>query len=632
MKKLFLLILAGVLVSGSLLQAAPVSSERALSMAKMIFAAQPATKAGTGALKIVWDGEDVATKAVQPAFYVISREGGGFVIIAGDDNVQPVLAISDRNEFKVEGMPDNVKSLMEGMKEHVRSAKAQTPEIRAQWARYVATKVSDPVAPGTAGLTVVANHATPEWNQGNSDNYYFGQQVFNTKCPLDADNHWTITGCVAAALGEIMTTMSGIYPSADMPTHASGTVQPYTVDDGYVAAATTGHPYTFGTVYDWAGLRTLMNTDDINAAITAGKTDLLDNLAQLLADLGAMMHAGYRKDDTYAMTGSAPDTMAKYIGFNKAAYWDYASNYTARQWGNKLKAELDKHPVLFSGKKPGGGGHAFVLDGYADYDGSDMFYVNFGWSGSSNGYYLLNDFGKYTTQTAAAFDFYPAPESVYPKMIVIKGPGMEYKAGDPLEEVPTLGEGGDRFVIEGWIGNKGKEPYTGAVKLVLKDKTGAVKAESEYRKAINDLKPNSGWTLYRITFGSSGFGVPYAFGDYVEMHFSTNDAMTEWEPIYMSGQASTVVFVLPVYPAAFIKTADSYSQNDWFEFALKNHAKPYVGTVWSFTDPSGNTVTKNQSEGEFQFTKKGTWKVEAAVAPAEGDAVVETIVTYIKVN
>ena len=630
MKKLFLLILAGVLVSGSLLQAAPVSSSRALDIAKMIFAAQPATKAGTGTLKIVWDGEDVATKAVQPAFYVVSRDGGGFVIIAGDDNVQPVLAISDRNEFKVEGMPDNVKSLMEGMKEHVRSAKAQTPEIQAQWARFVATK-SDPVAPGTSGLTVVASHPTPEWNQGNSDDYYFHQQVFNTRCPLDADNHWTITGCVAAALSEILTTMSGIYPDA-MPTHASGTVQPYTVDDGYVAAATTGHPYTLGTVYDWAGLRTLMNTADINAAITAGKTDLLDNLAQLLADMGAMMHAGYRKDDTYAATGNAPDTLAKYIGFNKSAYWDYASNYTARQWGNKLKAELDRHPVLFSGKRPGGGGHAYVLDGYADYDGSDMYYVNFGWSGADNGYYLLNDFGKYTTQTAAAFDFYPAPESVYAKKITIGGPGLEYMYGDPLEVVPSLGDGGDRFVIQGWLGNGGKETYTGALKLVLKDKTGTVKAESDFTVGINDLPPRYGWSLYHFYLGSDGFGVSYAFGDYVEIYFSTNDAMTEWEPVYVSGNASSVVSLLPVYPAAFIKTADSYSLNDWFEFALKNHEAPYEGTVWTFTDPSGTAVTKNQSEGEFQFTKKGTWKVEAAVAQTVGGDVVETVVTYIKVN
>ena len=77
--KRILSILLFILCSMSL-QAAPVSPGRALDVAKKIFAAQPATKAGGGALRIVWDGEDVATKAaVQPAFYVVARDGGGFV-------------------------------------------------------------------------------------------------------------------------------------------------------------------------------------------------------------------------------------------------------------------------------------------------------------------------------------------------------------------------------------------------------------------------------------------------------------------------------------------------------------------------------------------------------------------------
>ena len=87
----FLLVL---LIFGGSLSAAPVSSSRALDIAIKIFAAQPATKAVGGSLRIVWDGEDVATKAaVQPAFYVVARDGGGFVIVAGDDNVRPILAM-----------------------------------------------------------------------------------------------------------------------------------------------------------------------------------------------------------------------------------------------------------------------------------------------------------------------------------------------------------------------------------------------------------------------------------------------------------------------------------------------------------------------------------------------------------
>ena len=134
MKKILTLAIVGLLFGGLSLQAAPVPRERALEIGKKILAAQPATKAGTGQVRIVWDGEEVATKsALPPAFYVVARDGGGFVIIAGDDNATPVLAISDRNTFKVEGMPANVKWWMERMKAYVRGSKEQRLDVQAEW-------------------------------------------------------------------------------------------------------------------------------------------------------------------------------------------------------------------------------------------------------------------------------------------------------------------------------------------------------------------------------------------------------------------------------------------------------------------------------------------------------------------
>ena len=50
----------------------------------------------------------VKTKAVseqQPPFYVFNREGGGFVIISGEDAINPVIAYSFDNQFSVENMP-----------------------------------------------------------------------------------------------------------------------------------------------------------------------------------------------------------------------------------------------------------------------------------------------------------------------------------------------------------------------------------------------------------------------------------------------------------------------------------------------------------------------------------------------
>ena len=127
MKKSILILCVVILFCGLNLQAKPVSVNQAQDIAKKILGSQPATKSGSSQIRLIWDGEDVATKASQPAFYVFGRDGGGFVIIAGDDNVTPVLAISESNEFKPEGMPETVKWWMDRMKVYVRTAKIMLP-------------------------------------------------------------------------------------------------------------------------------------------------------------------------------------------------------------------------------------------------------------------------------------------------------------------------------------------------------------------------------------------------------------------------------------------------------------------------------------------------------------------------
>ena len=107
MKKILVVISLLAFFGSISVQAAPVSRERALDIAKKVLAAQPATKA-IGDVKLIWDGEDVATKGAQPAIYVFGRERGGFVIVAGDDNVSPPLALFSHNKFNFWGMAGRV--------------------------------------------------------------------------------------------------------------------------------------------------------------------------------------------------------------------------------------------------------------------------------------------------------------------------------------------------------------------------------------------------------------------------------------------------------------------------------------------------------------------------------------------
>ena len=636
MKKVFVLALMCLLSGGLLLQAAPVPASRALEMGRRILSAQPATKAGGGAVRIVWDGESpaVSTKsaALPPAFYVVARDGGGFVISAGDDNVTPVLAISDRNAFKVEGMPDNVKWWMERMKAYVRATYFQTPEVKARWANFAGTKSGDGRITGEVSDKV--EKLTPEWSQGGaSDLYFYGREVFNQKCP-QIEGRLTMTGCVATAVAELMAYHSG-QAGVTMPTAGHGTVGGYAAPEGRVAPPA----YELGTVYLWDQLRTLTGPEAIQQAIADGKEELLGNLAQLLADVGAAMYSSFGVNGTASSLFYAVAYMPVSFGYNKDAYVAYADHHSPRQWVEKLKAELDRRPLYYSAETEYGYGHAFVMDGYGRYDGADVFHMNFGWNGVCNGYYFLDNLDvdaygvQYSFHSAckALFDFYPTPESVCSRQMAIMPPGLGYFVYDDFEvprPVPAIGAGGNEFTVEGFI-NKSYLPYSGSMRLVLKDKTGMNKETSEMIDVY--LNPYRVWPP--VLFHHISFDSPLAFGDYLEFEFSTDDALTQWKPMVPNEcTPSQIITQLPVYPAAFIQTADTYKLNDCFAFALKNHAGLYDGTVWTFTDPEGNTITKQQSDFEFQFTKKGSWKIKAAVAPAPGDPVTETIVTYVEVK
>ena len=633
MKRIILIFSALLLLCGPSLQAAPVSRDRALEVAKMFFAAQPATKAA-GDVQFIWDGEGIATKAaVQPAFYVFGRDGGGFVIVAGDDNVQPILALSDRNEFKVEGMPENVKWWMERMKAYIRNQNTQSPAIRDQWAQFTATKAGGRI---TGEVTDKVEHLTPEWNQSDTIKVAPYYLIYNSLCPKDLTypERFCLTGCVATAISEVLTTMSGIYgiegQGGTLPTHASnGPIAPY---DAFISApyvaATGGVPYPLGAEYDWAGLRTLTNKQAIVDAYNSGNTALLENLARLMADMGAIMHAQYKYNDTGAATSEAPDTLMKYMGISKTAYYDYAAKYSHPKWEAKLMAELDVRPIVYTGRSTLGG-HAFVFDGYGTYEGDHVFHVNFGWGGNCNGYYYEYNLDAgapgydFSSECAACFNFYPDPASSPIQQISYFEGGLEYTTDPPTKK-------GDSFSIQFVI--TAKDIEHGKFKIVAEDRNGKEK-QILYSQDFSQEPLTDQW----FCFDNDPLVIDYdfAFGDRIVCYYTENlDGEPDvWKKVEASDNNEVYIEELPLMPAAFIKTAASYKQNDWFELEVMNTEHTYKSANWTITAPDGTVSYLAQYNRDFKLTQSGVYKIVAALTyTVNHQDVVETIVTYITVQ
>jgi len=629
MKKILVLAIISLLFSGLSLNATPVPRERALEIGKKILAAQPATKAGSGQISIVWDGEEVATKsALPPAFYVVARDGGGFVIIAGDDNATPVLAISDRNEFKVEGMPDNVKWWMDRMKDYIRGSKTQAPEVETQWASLIGTKAALPEQYIT---NEYLGSRTCEWNQSAPG---------NALAPTVTGQEQSVAGCLPLAMAEILTWHG-------WPNQAVGSSSAYTYESGnHVSVTIPSYNLASNIVIDQAGWEALQALKT-NALYTSCSGDTRANLEKLIYACGVILGAHFN-NGSYGGTSSSSAYVAsafgEHMGYNKAAYRDFLSYQSSLdQWNLKLKSEISRHPVLYCGQSSSGSGndsgHAYVFDGFAmmNYEENeyDVFHVNFGWGGNCNGYYFsyyqdpaIPQGYIYKNDLEALFDFYPdrTGES-FPVNFV------------DYADVPGLAFV-DPFIVNAWFRVSFALINTGSVyngKLIAKliDRFGNKKTDIEiytggggWTDLISDLSYKKMSQLYLLVPG----GTSIDFGDRIVLYCSTNPEMTIFRPL-TGPNDGTIVCELPVMPVPFIKTDASYSVGDYFHFQLMNLDTQYMGTEWTITDPDKNKTSNiPQSQREFRLTKSGTYKIEAAVAPKVGAAVVETVVTYILVN
>lgn len=627
MKKVIILTILAL--ASTMAYAGPVSKEKALRVASKVFAAEPATKATAGSdkLTVVWDGEFEKTKgATDPAFYVVAREKGGFVIVAGNDNVQPVLGFSFENPFKVEDMPDNVRWWMEQIKAHSRSARSSTPEIGAMWARFEDTKASASPISGTFTGEYLGSR-TNLWNQTNPANYY---------CPdVEGQTYTAVCGCVPLAVAEVM----AWFGPANI-TSASGTVAAYTYTSRN--GKTVNVPsHELGTVYDWANLKTLAQTDvsdyynqivgygsgDYNQKLYTGAnkgyttlTTLGQNLAHLVYDIGTLLQTSYNDSDHGGTGGVAMyviNRVGPVMGYNNAARYVSMDEYTAAQWEALLKEQIDQHPVLYNGRTESNAGHSYVADGYATFEGKQVFHFNMGWGGWFNGYYYTDIQDDYDRTHAAIIDFYPNPSSSTPL------PRIEYSDGG-MQYLEGYNTGTLRFSLTKFY-NTGTGAFDGAFFVRIEDAYGNI--VGDYAQMLfapyAPLPVNSGYSsispLEVSPEGSLSLG--QQIGAYYKEAGKDTYYPFSYSPKGVSGLTS-----LPIFPAAFIKTEASYSVGDYFVFQLTNHSYQYDTATWTVTEPGGTSSDYTMEDYHVKLTSVGEYKITVST-PGQ-----EKITAFITVN
>ena len=384
MKRLLILLLLLFMPLASFAERVPL--EKARNAASHFFSLQPATKA-TSSLQLVAGGDE---------FYVFQRNGGGYVIVSGEDAAIPVLGYSATGRFDTESIPANCKAWLEGYKAQIRflrdNGAGKSPRTEALWNELLA-----PTKAGEGGYEPELLLTTANWDQGSP---------YNELCPV-IDSARCLTGCVATAAAIV----AKYY---NYPRSCSGTIPGYGFEYEGKHYDVPAHEIT--PEYDWDHMP--MSTSSIS-------TDRERKaIAELMYDMGTIAQAMYGLDATGAYTSVLYNGMIYYLGFDSHAQYLFRRNYADSVWVDMLKRDLNETgPILYSGSSEDSG-HQFTLAGY---DTKDNFYINWGWSGSGNGYYAIDAFA-YGTHS------FPYNQDA---VLGMKPAGYDPQEGD-LDEVTTV--------------------------------------------------------------------------------------------------------------------------------------------------------------------------------------------------
>ena len=353
MKHFFLILLFSI--SCLFCQAAPVSEATARFVAGNFFRIQQ----GTLPEIITLADQEIAFNGTRPVYYIYQmNDNDGFVIVAGDDQVKPVLGYSITGKYIAENQAEQFAKWLEKYRaEIIHIIQNDLPvgdSDAALWHKYRNGETPAELLRASVGPLVNLG-----WDQA---------PFYNQLCPSN-----TVTGCVATAMAMIMRYHS--FPATGTGFHS------YNEQNYGTLSANFG-----GTTYDWASMP---------ASLTSNNTAL----ATIMAHCGVAVEMNYGPassggSSAYVVSAASPIQHCSEYAYK--TYFGYDPNsvsgkmraeYTDQQWISLMKSELDaSRPMQYAGIGSGGG-HTWVCDGYDD---NNFLHMNWGWSNQNDGFYSVD--------------------------------------------------------------------------------------------------------------------------------------------------------------------------------------------------------------------------------------------------
>ncbi|MFH0894951.1 MAG: C10 family peptidase [Bacteroidota bacterium] len=306
----------------------------------------------------------------QPCYYTFVFDHQGFVIVSADDAAYPIIGYSFESSFDLNNQPETFLYWMNKKKNEIISIRknsiAADQRIADAW-KQLDNKIVSEMKAGTSGGPLLPCN----WDQGGH---------YNALCPEDqfGPSGHALVGCVATAMAMIMYYYR-------YPEHGIGSSS-YFSDYGTLSV-----DYSAAT-YDWNSM-------------TNSLTGPNDEVAEIGYHCGVSVEMMYGANGSGAYMWDVPPAIISHFGYSSDAVLLHKDDFSEVEWDSILIENIDNGwPIDYAGFDAGGnGGHSWVCDGY---QGTDFFHMNWGWGGSSNGFFYLN------ALTASGYNFIDGEQAV----------------------------------------------------------------------------------------------------------------------------------------------------------------------------------------------------------------------------
>ena len=390
------LALSGCLAASHSTLAAPVTADTARD-AVQGWLRQDEKPLGAALSARINDTQTVKNAAGVALYHVLQLQPAGYVIVAADDLVDPIIAFSAGGRFNStagEGVAAFLKGDLPRRLERARAGGQDARALRAgrKWRGILlASPNPPPDSEKNGNITVVsqvwvAPFVQTLWDQTTDQSLAVACYNYYTPPYGAGDVNNFPCGCVATALAQLLYYFH--YPVAGVGTGS------FTITVNGSALTTNllggnGH----GGAYEWGGMTLVPNGPTAAQAQAVGA---------LCFDAGVAVNMDYEANGSSASLAQAYNALTSTFFFASAGYDENdSSGLSGTSLLGMINPNVDARLPVMLGINGSSGGHCVLCDGYG-YSFSTLFHhINAGWGGDDDVWYALpsidtSDNGDYT--------------------------------------------------------------------------------------------------------------------------------------------------------------------------------------------------------------------------------------------